>query len=412
MWNIVLVWIIELKKRYKEKYGIDSYDIKELVEKVGDGSDKDRYSCLMVGSYKDYRIIHYSKFNTIPSKQLKNFWTKYSGFFLECRSLVINIKTDEIILAPYPKFFNIDEVPGWRKEEVEEKIRKAKVVYFTDKMDGSMQSYRILPDLNELICSGSLGMDPELSERVRVGRKIFCSDPAYYDMCSSHPWYTFIFELIYPEIDPHVVQYPKEKWGLWLTGIRDVRDGRLLDYRETVNIAEIHGVKHIEVYRLTLEQAYSVLDKWPGSEKEGFVIGADDFRAKLKFNDFLGLQRIVHGLFSNNIIAESVIQGTFDDLLSRLPEPLVDRAEQIRDRVVEKIVELRGNIDKIIERVLKETREMKTLPEKLGYVTKNYKGSGVSGSIISYLKTGHYELVKIKKEVDLDKLIHLSALYM
>lgn len=39
----------------------------------------------------------------------ETFWDYYNGIFQECRSIVINLKTEEIVLCPQKKFFNIGE---------------------------------------------------------------------------------------------------------------------------------------------------------------------------------------------------------------------------------------------------------------------------------------------------------------
>ena len=87
-----------------------------------------------------------------------------------CRSLVIDVVNDCIILAPYKKFFNIGEVEESSLENVQARINAAKCIEFSNKLDGSMQSATWYN--GEIVMAGSQMPDPELSWNLQMEQGI------------------------------------------------------------------------------------------------------------------------------------------------------------------------------------------------------------------------------------------------
>lgn len=401
-WNKVLNYVCDLKERYKQETGKDVTG--EFTSWLIDPTDKEITAPLKISQLGSRVLFKYKSFTEIYAglSDPQEFWNAHGGLYRECRGVVIDVETEELILTPFSKFFNIDECEGWTREEIEQRIRKAKVVEFSDKLDGSMQSYRVLPS-GEFISSGSTSFDPSTSIRVAKGREFFFSDPAYYRMCADYPWHTFIFEFICPEIDPHVVHYTSN--GLWLTGIRDTRTGEHMSYQELITIADAYGVKHTEIYKLTLEDAYSALDKYKGYEKEGLVINIDGFQAKLKYNDFLSIRKVVKNLTSPGPILEAIALGTIDDLLSRIPKPYQEEARKIYCDILSKI----GKLNKAITEKAESYREL-PLQDAMKAICQDTRGSGLTGAIISYYKTGQHNILirhgKVIKYSEFCKLVN------
>jgi hypothetical protein len=71
-----------------------------------------------------------------------NFWDLYDGFYKECRSIVIDVKNEDIALSPFRKFRNINECEENSLENITRLMQSAKCIEFTNKLDGSMQSAR------------------------------------------------------------------------------------------------------------------------------------------------------------------------------------------------------------------------------------------------------------------------------
>lgn len=122
-------------------------------------------------------LIRYARYNNVYDGEVENsgedFWDRYDGFYRECRSLVIDVVNDCIILAPYKKFFNIGEVEETSLENVRARINTAKCIEFSNKLDGSMQSVTWYN--GEIVMAGSQMPDPELSWRLADGYRMINS---------------------------------------------------------------------------------------------------------------------------------------------------------------------------------------------------------------------------------------------
>lgn len=75
--------------------------------------------------------------------------------------MVINLKTEEIVIAPFKKFRNLNECPENDIKVVTEEIKNAKTVEITNKLDGSMQCVRWYN--GEIFMSGSQAINPDMS---------------------------------------------------------------------------------------------------------------------------------------------------------------------------------------------------------------------------------------------------------
>ena len=133
-----------------------------------------------INEHKDHLIlVHY----LINCGELKNSDSKYR----EARSLVIDLNTEEIVLCPFQKFFNINEIEETQLSTVLSHISSASLVEITDKLDGSMQSYRWYKD--HLVYSGSTALDINKSFQLQEGLSYFKDN--YIQLCKDNEDYTF-----------------------------------------------------------------------------------------------------------------------------------------------------------------------------------------------------------------------------
>ena len=159
-WNPVLNKFIEIKNEYINKIGKISYSytskqtcLERWIEELNNIEPINQYqeyrnivSCLELNQYNNGLLIRYGRYSNIYDGEVddspEDFWNKYNGFYRECRSLVIDVEKNCIILSPMKKFFNINEIEETTLENIQRRIDKAKTVEFSDKLDGSMQSAR------------------------------------------------------------------------------------------------------------------------------------------------------------------------------------------------------------------------------------------------------------------------------
>lgn len=231
-------------------------------------------------------------FNYTQKCQFANAWNDVT---MQCRGLIINVETNEILARPFPKFFNYGE-------------HKEKGLLIPDET----------PIISEKL-DGSLGIMYTLQGKTWIAtRGSFVSDQAKWAM----QWWkknngdkpygneiTHLFEIIYPE-NRIVVNYNFS--GLvHLTSIVTATGEDLPD-----KIMPVRKAKRIPTIDLSKLEA---MDK-PNSE--GFVIHypKSKLRLKIKFAEYVRLHKLVTGV-SEIAIWEHMREGkTLDDLLEKVPD--------------------------------------------------------------------------------------------
>lgn len=396
----MLEFVQRLKKSYKDKFGrIDyTYDspYTSVVEKwaveLGNPYFTDMIKLMYINPMpgEPIYLFKYRGYDQVFAQvEPSIFWTMDDGFFRYCRSITINVETEEVVLVAYDKFFNIDELPEVSADKVAKMVAMAKTVQITDKMDGSLQTARWYN--GRLVMSGSSALDRNLSFRLDGGYKFIENSPNYIQMLQAYPETSFIFEYIMPD-DPHVVIYDYNSMkGLYLTGARDVRTGEMMDYVQLNKIASQFGVMMTQIENVSFEEIMNSRDKYLCGEKEGWVVYVDGLRVKVKCDDFINL----HGLLSGyrktgprlgNAVMKAFTNDSIDDLLSRMPGDYRKEAEAVLDAILDYIKRLDNYVCDTCERMKEECGapdDVKTFmlyttkncPKEIyGYVCNTYKG--------------------------------------
>lgn len=259
-------------------------------------------------------------------------WNAYNGFYRECRSVVIDVLNNCLILTPFRKFFNINEREETQLPIVQKKINGAARVEITDKIDGSMCSARWYH--KDLIISGSQALDISKSYRLENYFHWMHQHENAVQMLQSYPDYTFIFEGVFPN-DVHIVQYDEQMFGLHLLGIRRVIDGIELSYKDVVAIAKDYNVPHVKIFNMTFEEAYADAQNngRMANEGEGYVINIDGQKYKCKYNDYVMMHHALCKMVSPNVIITAIRENRWDDFYSKIPLAYQPQAKVIADDV-------------------------------------------------------------------------------
>ena len=218
-WNPVLKKCLEIKKEYEKRFGV-------IVEYETDEQFKESKTCLerwvselnrietcekyqeyetivsflLLTQHKNFLLVKYGRYNDIygqDNRTIEDFWNCYDGFYRECRSVVIDLEKECIVLAPFAKFFNINELEETNLENVQKRISKAKNVEFSDKLDGSMQSARWYD--GRIVMAGSQALDPKASWRLQDGYRMINSLPGYGELLRKYNKYmlmTCLFRIV------------------------------------------------------------------------------------------------------------------------------------------------------------------------------------------------------------------------
>ena len=284
-WNIALNTFLEIKNKAAAT-GQDLWNYNRHIETclsywarlTGEDVYTEMLSNLELIEFENLLLLKYANITeAVLDGELVSpdaFWDLYDGLYRECRSVVIDIVRDCLVLTPFRKFRNINESEETSYENIRDRISRASCVEISDKLDGSMQSARFYHE--KVVMAGSQSLDPEFSWRLKDGYRMLGSLPGYERMLRDNPDLTFIFEYRY----------------------------------------EIPTTK---LFDKTLDEVMGELDSRPAAEAEGFVLNIDGFKVKIKYNDYVFMHKVVNSLTAINVVIENIAEDRFDDLLSKIP---------------------------------------------------------------------------------------------
>lgn len=326
-WNPVLDKVIEVKREYEKlpySIKISNPTFVDMLEILNRKEFDDIFDCLQINQEEEFVLIRYGL-----SDIQKGLWDDPNSIYRECRSVVIDLKNECIVIAPFRKFFNLDEVEENSLENIKNKISKGNHVEFSNKLDGSMQCARCYNGL--IILTGSMALSPNKSWRIKEGYNMLTY--RHVNMLMDYPDITFIFEFISLK-DAHVVKYSKEEEGLYLIGARNVITGEEYCYDMIRNFGENYDIKTVEIENVTIEEVLERVKTEISSNKEGWVLNVDGYRVKIKCDDYIKLHKLLDKVSSVNVIIENVAENRIDDMLSKIPESHRDRVEKISNIIL------------------------------------------------------------------------------
>jgi hypothetical protein len=211
--------------------------------------------------------------------------------------------------------------------------------------------------------SGSMALDFSNSWRLDDGYKKLTDN--HKNMISQNSQYTFIFEYISLN-DAHVVQYKKEHEGMHLIGIRCVLTGKQLSYKEVKSYADKYNVPMTKIENKSFSEIIEEAAKLKSNEKEGWVLNIDGHMIKLKCDDYVKLHRVLNKISSINVIIQNIADGTYDDLISKIPENYKDRVNSVAGRIFAYVKDIHEKINDCYNRAPKADKK-----EYMIWITQN-----------------------------------------
>lgn len=328
-WNNAYNYIMGIKDAYVTKFGqMDTYSCIEMAQRL----HTDEYSnflrctdihvCGALNGFK-YSIIKGGK---------TDLYADPDSIYREMRGLVINMETEEIVVAPFRKFFNINEIPETSLENVARQIQVADMVEITNKLDGSMVSARYYH--GQIFLAGTGCIDKSISFRLQEAEGWMTA--GHQRMLQEHSEQTFIFEYISWN-DKHVVEYTEQEQNIYLIGARDIFTGRQASYRELEEYAKQYDVPITAFEGNSLDECLQQREHIPANQKEGWVLylhtAAGTSMYKLKCTDYLDVHAVLSRYASPDAVIKAIARGTFDDLLAKMPMSCHERLQKIFDMV-------------------------------------------------------------------------------
>lgn len=201
--------------------------------------------------------------NYTDKAQFDNEWNPVTR---QCRGLIYNTETLEVVARPFKKFFNYDQ-PG------ADEITALEDAYVTDKMDGSLGIIYCTP-AGDLAVATRGSFHSEQAEWATA----WLREHEYVPNCylNTQYAYTDLVEIIYPE-NRIVVDYGRRAELVYL-GTIEIGTGEFHRFAE-INLTYAHDLGY------SLKEALQVS---PRENAEGVVVMTPDGRAvKIKQEDYL-----------------------------------------------------------------------------------------------------------------------------
>lgn len=260
-----------------------------------------------------------SIYNYSQSTQYEKHWDEIT---LACRGVITDDETGKVIVKPFPKFFNYEELPAndipWLTSDY---------VYVQEKMDGSLGILFNYDGEWILSTRGSFTSDQAIR-----GLEIL---KAKYTLPAFDPSFAYIVEIIYPE-NRIVVNYKKEKitfLGVVLNRTYNWEPGNdELHWTTAMAILKGRGIKKSDIVKTTQvfdlgPELYSTLKALNKANEEGYVLRffPSNLRVKIKFEDYVALHRVLTNCSSYDIWENLMKFGKLpEEMLKDVPDEFYD----------------------------------------------------------------------------------------
>ena len=272
-----------------------------------------------------------SIYNYSQSTQYEKHWDEIT---LACRGVITDDETGEVIVKPFPKFFNYEELPvndiPWLTSDY---------VYVQDKMDGSLGIFFCYDGEWIMATRGSFTSDQAIK-----GLDIL---KAKYMLPSFDPSFAYLCEIIYPE-NRIVVDYGQEKvmfLGVVLNRTYNWSESNHDELHWTTALAVLKssGVKRSDIVKTTQvfdlgPELYSTLKALNKENEEGYVLRffPSNMRVKIKFEDYCTLHRILTNVSSYDIWENLMKFGKLpEQMLKDVPDEFYDWVHDTQTKINE-----------------------------------------------------------------------------
>jgi len=220
---------------------------------------------------------------------------KWDDVTLQCRGLIVDKSTGKILVRPFKKFFNYEELAGSKFKE-SKLPTKCDYVYVQEKMDGSLGILFYYDNQWVMATRGSF-----VSEQAIKGLDVVKSK---YNLDSWMKEYGYLVEIIYPE-NRIVVEYDEEKVVFLSVVLNESytwepTDDTELHWTTACAVLNANGVKKDDIVKTEQhfnysEELFTSLKEKNEENKEGFVLRFQpgNLRVKIKFEEYVRLHKLM-----------------------------------------------------------------------------------------------------------------------
>lgn len=358
---------IDVNRSYKDMTGADFANLMSMTKR----SQTSHYELLhydMIAAYNNSTLKQYDKHDDADMTDSFTMWNVYGGLLCEMRGMVLDLNTMQVVSNPYYKFRNMDECSAYSRENVAKAIAdNGGQMIATEKMDGSLMQLHYTGDekaFRDGLLASTSNTLADNDGRIDTNDHLHALYTQYLDKDDSflraakqYPDMTFCYEMVYPPADPHVVSYDKDRWGLYLHGMRDVNTGKIMPYENLLKVSKDYGIKTVPVVAHNMAEMDVLRKTWKGHDHEGVVCNVDGWLVKVKCEDFLSLSRMAHKLSSpdtkNGFLAieQAMDNDTLDDLVAGMPDGYKSKLNDVVKDISDFQCLMRDKVDNVIKAI-------------------------------------------------------------
>lgn len=319
----------------------------------------------------------------------------------ECRGIIFDSKTGDIIRRPFHKFFNVNE----RAETQDNVIDLSRPNAILEKLDGSMIAPFIVD--GKMIWGTKMGS----TDVAKPVEDFVARNPIYADFalgCLSSGL-TPIFEWCSRK-QRIVLDYNEDQ--LILTAIREIESGEYWTHQEMLEHAEFYNIPIVRQFEPQTDMKAFLEYVRDLEDLEGFIVRFHDgHMLKLKCLWYLQIHKAKEAILQDRNIVELILEEHLDDVKAHLPAEDRDRLTKFESDfnvcvgiVVQDILDIMGELDD--SNIDRKTFAVEMAPQICPYmrpiVFKNFDGctigkvfEDVRNTIRNNLtKTAKYEAIR------------------
>jgi RNA ligase len=252
----------------------------------------------------------------------------------ECRGIIFDTATGDIIRRPFQKFFNVNE----RDETQDYAVDLSRDHAILEKLDGSMIAPFIVN--GEMVWGTKMGA----TDVAKPVEEFVKNNPNYQFLAEEaiSNGYTPIFEWCSRK-QRIVLDYQEDQ--LILTAVRNMTTGKYAFFK-----AWSHLVPVVRTWDVGLEMDNKTMKSFVSyvrdlEDLEGFVVRFDDgHMIKLKCDWYVQIHKAKEAILQDRNIVELILDNKLDDIKAHLPTEDRDRLTyfefQINSRIIDKAAHL------------------------------------------------------------------------
>ncbi len=355
---------------------------------------------------KEIAVSNRSNGTTVVCYNVEDGDTFSNDYARECRGLVFDTATGNIIGRPLHKFFNLGENDKVQISDLD----WTRVVAVWDKLDGSMVTAHRVNGVVDFKTKKSFDSD------VVLAAKAFISDKAQnvYDFCDEIvDEFTPIFEYTSPE-RRIVIGFDEDK--LTLLHVRHIKTGAYIPLTDPAlrELIEKHNVDVLSPVNLKKDDngALDVQDLLgflkTAQQIEGYVIQFEHDMVKVKCDWYRNAHKVVSFLRERDVV-RMVLEASIDDAKAFIAEVgySIKPIEDLEHRVVSEINAIAHEVEDV--KALSVSKNMSVKDIAIAYKDHPYRSlimnavRGVENDYVDYYKK-HFLKNFSLNEVKIDRI--------